>query len=217
MSKDMLGSLVRASVNLTQPQINLTLDVINRLVGKDREHWEKSLKIFLRRGLSNELQQRQTLERSILRPLNDNVQIAPVASYDPSEFTTRLGLCVLHDFHLRIGSKAKPIKNLVGITLLSYDLGKDAYDMEIKADRIMPANHMFELESEFVAYLDWMIFKQLNGEKGDLLNDGRWNIFYVADCVTYAYWSSHHRKWTVSTWPLGFGLWSAGSRVFSRN
>ena len=35
MSKDMLGSLTRASVNLTQPQVNLSLDVMNRFTGEN--------------------------------------------------------------------------------------------------------------------------------------------------------------------------------------
>jgi len=50
MSKDMLGSLTRASVNLTQPQLKLTLDVVNRFTSKDCSVWVESVKTLLRTG-----------------------------------------------------------------------------------------------------------------------------------------------------------------------
>ena len=53
MSKDMLGSLVRASVNLNQSQINLSLDVMNRLTGENSAQWEAHIKGLLRAGLPN--------------------------------------------------------------------------------------------------------------------------------------------------------------------
>ncbi|MDB5237179.1 MAG: hypothetical protein JWL88_281 [Parcubacteria group bacterium] len=154
---------------------------------------------------------------SVLKPVNDNVQVAAVAAYDPSGFKTRQGLWVSSEFHSRVGSKAKPVENLGAITLSSFDLTKNAYDKAIKADPVMPANHVFTSESEFVAYLDQMVSKQSNGEEGDLLNNGYWNIFYVARCVVRVGWFSGVREWHVNSWCLDDVYWDAGYRVFSRN
>jgi len=149
--------------------------------------------------------------------VNASVQLDAIAAYDPMGFKTRKGLWVSNDFQSRVGSKAKPVKKLSAITLTSGDLLRYADDKEIKADPVMPANHVFESESEFVAYLDQMIQMQLNGEKGDLLNNGYWNIFYVADCVVLVRWDSHSREWNVDTWNLDEAYWYAGYRVFGCN
>ncbi len=154
---------------------------------------------------------------SILNPVNDNVQLDAVASYDPSGFKTRPGLWVSDEFASRVGSKAKPVENLGAITLSSFGLAKNAYDKDIKSDSNMPANHVFESESEFVAYLDQMIQKQSEGKEGDLLNNGYWNIFYVAGYVVVVRWSTGYRGWYVYAWCLGVGRWFAGIRVFARN
>jgi len=89
--------------------------------------------------------------------------------------------------------------------------------MDIKSDFNMPANHVFASESEFVAYLDQMIQKQQGGKKGDLLNKGYCNIFYVAGYVVSVSWRSDYRKWYVGAWDLGVRIWGADDRVFARN
>lgn len=154
---------------------------------------------------------------SILNPLNDNVQLDAVVSYDPSGFKTRPGLWVSDEFHSRVGSKAKPFENLGASSLSSFGLAKNAYDKDIESDSNMPANYVFESESEFVAYLDQMIQKQPEGKEGDLLNNGYWNIFYVADYVVRVRWSSDRRGWYVDAWSFVDDRWRAGGRVFARN
>ncbi len=149
--------------------------------------------------------------------VNASVQLDAIAAYDPKGFKTRKGLWVSGDFQSRVGSKAKPVKDVGTITLTSGDLVKNAYDKEIKADPVMPANHVFTSESEFVAYLDQMVSKQPNGEEGDLLNNGYWNIFYVAGCVVSVGWGGDDREWSVSAWELDVGSWSAGCRAFGCN
>lgn len=72
MSKDMLGSLVRASVRLTQPRVNVALDVINRLAGNDAEAWEKHLKHVLRDGLPNVP---STVEDELLETVGEPVEL----------------------------------------------------------------------------------------------------------------------------------------------
>ncbi|KKT70127.1 MAG: hypothetical protein UW66_C0051G0008, partial [Candidatus Moranbacteria bacterium GW2011_GWF1_44_4] len=62
---------------------------------------------------------------------------------------------------------------------------------------------------------------QPNGEDGTMLNDGRWNIFYIpntagvlrAVCV---FWSGG--GWGVDAGSVEFPFrWDVGSQVFSRN
>lgn len=153
----------------------------------------------------------------VLKLVNANVQLDAIASYDPKGFKTRPGLWVSDDFHSRVGKKAKPVNDLPAITLTSGDLVKNAYDKEIKADPVMPANHVFESESDFVAYLDQMISKQPGGEEGDLNNQGYWNIFYVVGCVVGVGWYSDSREWSVHTWKLDDDYWNAGHRAFVCN
>ncbi len=153
----------------------------------------------------------------VLQLVNPSVHLDAIASYDPKGFTTRRGLHVSDDFHSRVGKKAKPVKDLPAITFTSSDLIKNAYDKEIQADPVMPANHMFESESDFVAYLDQMLSKQPNGEEGHLLASGGWNIFYVAGRVVYVRWRADRLKWYVHAWRLDDDCWGAGRRVFGRN
>ncbi len=217
MSKDMLGPLVRASVKLTELQMILTLGVVDRFTGDRRVEWEAHLRNVLSSGLPSQSTQSQADKPSLLTPVNARIQIDAITSYNPKEFKTREGLEVSNDFQSRVGRKAKSVKNLGAITLTSADLVRSAYDTEIKADLLMPANLVFQSNSEFVACLDQMIQKQSNGEEGNLLKNGYWNIFYVADCVVLVYWNSHRRLWVVNTWMVDVSNWHAGNRAFGRN
>lgn len=170
---------------------------------------------FLKNGASMQLT--DSSEASVLNLVNDNVQIDAVVSYDPSGFKTRPGLWVSDDFHSCVSSEAKPVENLSAITLSSFDLSKAACDKDIKSDSNMPPSHVFGNESEFVAHLDQMISRQPNGEDGDLLNDGFWNIFYVAGCVGGVYWSVESQEWSFQAWSLDGKGWGDGVRVFARN
>jgi len=152
---------------------------------------------------------------SILNSVNDSVQLDAVATHDPQAFfQTRTGLWVSDDFKRRILTKAKPVENLDVATLKSYGLKKDAYDKQITPE--LGENYIFD-ESELCARIEQMISKQPNGEEGDLLNNGYWNIFYVAGCAVLVRWFSDDREWSVYAWTLDGGDWRAGDRVFSRN
>lgn len=168
-------------------------------------------------GLIAAIDQFSALPPVVLKLVNASVQLDTIAYYDPKGFKTRKGLWVSDDFHRGVGSKAKSVNDLPAITLTSGDLVKKAYDRDIKADPVMPANHVFESESEFVAYLDQMISKQPNGEEGDLNSQGYWNIFYVAGCVVNVRWRSGSREWDVDTWELDKGFWATSHRAFARN
>lgn len=212
MSKEgMLGRLPLALYGLPNDRLNLSLELMNLLGGENGPAWTAHLRRTVNAGLP------EKPKLSVLKLVNPSVQLDAIASHDPSGFKTRPGLWVSYEFHSRVGSKAKPVTNLSAITLTSADLTKNAYDMDIKSDSVMPANHVFESESEFVACLDQMIQKQPEGKEGDLLTNGYWNIFYVAGCFVRVGWSSDRREWHVYAGELGGDRWSAGLCVFSRN
>lgn len=196
-----------ASQNLTAGQLNA---VVKKLGGE-----QGALRL-----LAGELKVVETTETkapaatlSALKPVNSAIQLDPIAAYDPKGLTTRKGLWVSGDFVSRVRSKAKPVENLGLLSLSSHELTKNAYDREITPG--LGENYLFD-ESELCARIDQMISKQPNGEEGDLLNNGYWNLFYVAGCVVSVYWYSDVRRWNVCTWKLD-GYWDAGSRAFSRN
>lgn len=62
--------------------------------------------------------------------------------------------------------------------------------------------------------------KQMNGEDGDLLTNGHWNLFYVIgkDGVLFVvslYWYSGAREWGADAWHLGVhARWNSDYRVF---
>ena len=209
MSKDMLGSLVRASVNLSQPQVNLSLDVMNRLTGNDSAQWEAHLKSVLRSGLPNQP------KPSLLKLVSDSIQLDAVASHNPQDFfKTRKGLWISDEFKSRILTKAKPVENLDPLTLVSRELTKNTYDKEITPE--LGENYIFD-ESEVCARIASMIDKQPGGIAGDLLNNGYANLFYVAGYVVRVYWNGGDRRWDVYAWRLDDAYWGAGRRAFSRN
>lgn len=183
----------------------------DRLIAKLAEFGE-----HVKPGLIAAIDRFSAVPPVVLKLVNANVQLDAITSYNPSKFKTRKGLWVSDDFQSRVGKKAKPVKGLPAITLASGDLVKNAYDKEIKADPILPANPVFQSESEFVAYLDQMISKQPNGKEGDLLVNDYWNIFYVPGCVVSVCWYGDLRRWLVGAWGLG-GFWCAGRRAFGRN
>lgn len=67
-----------------------------------------------------------------------------------------------------------------------------------------------------------MLKQQPNGEPGNLLVNGYWNIFYICNqedvlCAVYCRWRSGDRGWGVGAFPVTFpGRWLGGRRVVSR-
>jgi hypothetical protein len=90
--------------------------------------------------------------------------------------------------------------------LLKYrDLSRNAYDREIKTS--LPEYYKTELWT-----IAQMITAQEGGKGGALLNDGRANIFYVADFIVRVCWRADLGEWRVRhEYP---GRWRTGTRVF---
>lgn len=125
-------------------------------------------------------------------------------------FKTRTGLCLWSDME-RVLSRTQDVEPTGTTTLLSsFDLTRNAYDREIKAE--LPERHEVELWQ-----IAELIDRQKNGEDGALLTNGRANIFYVAGFAVHVDWSAGHREWRVLAWALGDSRWNEGCRVFYSN
>lgn len=131
----------------------------------------------------------------------------------PQEFfNTRTGLFVWNDFKEKIVSKAEKVPMPFSATLNLFKLTENATDKAI--ENSLPEKHLFT-ESEVCAIITDLISKQPKGERGALLSDGNWNLFYTSSCVVGVGWGRFHGRWGVGAWERGDGRWGAGRRVFS--
>ena len=132
-------------------------------------------------------------------------------------FQTKSDLFVSDWFKDQILKYVHEVDDAQEVSLSAFDLAKLANDTEIRKE--LPEDHVFEDPSEFCASLAQMIDRQPNGEKGNLLVNGYWNIFYVqaGDEVraVNVRWSDDNRRWYVLAVPLGVGRWREGFRVLS--
>lgn len=146
-----------------------------------------------------------------LRLLEKKIDVQVEAGFKPSSFfKDRDGLYVFSSFADRILTTAKDVKKQGTYPIASYELTKAATDEEIEMG--LPKKHTFT-ESEVCAIIASLIEKQPKGEKGVLLNDGWWNLFYTPAFVVYVRWSVD--GWCVYSWPRGGYLWFGSFRVFS--
>ncbi len=150
-------------------------------------------------------------EKSVLN-FREKVLIPPLLErFVPNEFfKTRPGLYLYNDMG-RVLKGAQTVGPTQGAAKFrSFDLTKNAYDREIKAE--LPERHEVEL---------WQIAKlikeQWGGEDGPLLTNGYANVFYVAGCAVGVYWDADDQEWYVRGWGLDGGRWLEGRRIFSRN
>lgn len=145
----------------------------------------------------------------ILKP-NNSEKLVVKDPVKPEEFfQKRTGLYVWSDFIERIVSKAKQTKAKT-YALESYDLVRSSKDEEIES--ALGKKHLFS-ESEVCAIIAELISQQPKGEKGTLLADYNWNLFYTPSFVVHVYWDGD--EWRVYAWGRGGREWLAGRRVFS--
>ena len=186
-----------ASANLTAGQLNAIVKILGGEAGALR----------LLRG---ELAVSEPPKEAVLK-FHEEVSVGQLTKrFVPNEFfTTRQGLYLWNDMQ-RVLKNAQVVEKAEAAKLRSFDLTKNAYDREIKAE--LPERHETEL---------WQIAEltdaQKNGEDGPLLTNDYVNIFYVAGCAVLVRWDAGHREWDVFDWELDDVLWSAGRRVFSGN
>lgn len=208
MSKDMLGSLVRASVRLSPRQINLTIDFINRLTGQNSEAWEPHLKRVLRSGVAS------GANTPSLWLIDGNICLGGLESYNPKRLKECRGIRLTAHFLSDIFWRAKPLKNLAPVSLRSYELTEGLCNPEIA--NLLGGKHLFS-KSEVCARIAQMVAKQPNGEEGSLLTDGMKNLFYVRGLVVTISWYAPNRVWEIFSWKVGNDSYQAGTQVFTRN
>jgi hypothetical protein len=142
-------------------------------------------------------------------------------NFDPNEFfQNRVGLWRSEAFVERILSVAKKTERiLLPSHIPSLTLHKNMNDTEVCKE--LGDNYVFEATEGGVVIAE-MINRQPNGEDGDLVNDGKANIFYVhgKDVEVFAVhvsWDAGVREWNVRAYRLDDDRWPAGHRAFSRN
>ncbi len=156
------------------------------------------------------------MKTTLLALENDSITLPALTSpFDPhAVLKTRDGLWVSDEFESCILSQASIVNKLDSGTCSSYNLKKNAYDREIKME--LPEGYEWNA-SEVCARIAQMIEQQPNGKKGDLLNNGDANLFYVPGYVVRVRWRAAYREWGVLAWRLDDDGWGAGYRVFVRN
>jgi hypothetical protein len=152
---------------------------------------------------------------------NGNCAVGPLeGEFDPKEFFSdtnkNVKIWAGASFKNKVLSSSGNVSEQPPATTASFTLGKVMNDTEIRAE--LPKNHVFSQDDLWM--IADLIKKQPNGESGDLLADGKSNIFYVqADTsvlVVDMYWDGS--GWSVRDWALDAdGQWLGGFRVFSRN
>ena len=149
--------------------------------------------------------------RGILKA-HDFAVVGPLKKkFDPKDFfQTGTGLYIWDSFENRVLSAAGVEKPAGKAKLKSFDLTRNAYDREIKAELV--AKHEVKLW-----HIAKLIEAQPSGEDGPLLNNGYANLFYTASTVVSVVWVSDDRYWDVRVWDLDGRQWLGGSRVFFRN
>ena len=149
------------------------------------------------------------------------LNLAVSGNFDPNEFfQNRPGLLRSEEFVERILSVAKKTERiLLPSHIPSLTLHKNMNDTEVCKE--LGDNYVFEA-SEGCMVIAGMISRQPNGEDGDLVNNGKANIFYVRGKNNEVFtvgvsWDAGVREWYVDANRLDDYHWHAGRRAFSRN
>lgn len=152
-------------------------------------------------------------DEKVLEPVAAKISLKLEKDFDPKEFYQDCkGLWVSSSFEERILAKAESTKAGAEFEVSSSKLLRYANDKQIEGE--LPEKHIFS-ESEVCALVSLLIEKQPNGEEGDLLNTGYWNLFYTSDFVVHACWYSDSGRWRVGAWQRDDIDWVDEDRVFS--
>lgn len=211
MAEGNLDPIVRALVGVDRQCLGTVADIANRLNSPDACRWHDRLNEVLQEGLP-------PLEPPPLLVFDDQ-RVATVdlsAPHDPHAFwrDTREAPArsVWDSFVSLVVAKAQ-VRAPAGIVRIPYaDLSRAALVRDILAG---PGVGNFD-PTDLCAIIAATIAKQPNGEAGDLLNDGRANLFPCGPVLVRVGWNGAGRRWSVGCWSPG-GDVGAGRRVFSGN
>lgn len=154
--------------------------------------------------------ERGYITTQIVKELDTDIKFSVAEPVDPQDFfKNRRGLWVSSDFESRILADAKTVAAF-DFKMESLELTQDATDAQIEES--LEHKNIFK-ESDVCAIIAHLISQQPKGEKGILLEDGKWNLFYTASFVVYVGW--YGDEWSVGAWDRVDGRWGRGLRVFS--
>ena len=214
MSKNgMIGAVACALAGMQTKHVGIVEDVANRLNGKDAEIYHSRFA----KALREKLPKGNGCQHKFLKP----VATAVTDVFSPQELTASKDIWLSPEFIERILSVAENFQPTDDIQSPSgFDIVELASDREIRSE--LPNDHVFEA-SEFCWRLKMMTRAQPEGKKGDLLNNGYANIFYVRGkggevFAVHVSWDGSGWQWDVRCCRLdGHGGWLQGGRAFSRN
>lgn len=200
MSKDMLGSIVRAAVSVPQDRGEVAAMLMSRL-SKDHPQGGE-----LYQQLDDLLAGRaQIVPVPLLSDESLHLAIPPEAyTVDWDAFQKRPDVYCYDGFKALIqeDQAAKPTERSISVGRAT--LQRAANGTAIHQE--LPTNHPLQLQ-EFI----WTILS------GGTKKDGRWHIGYVLIggrvCVVDARWNSVDGQWRFDGWGLDVHEWSAGRRV----
>ncbi|MFH1909698.1 MAG: hypothetical protein ABIJ72_00690 [bacterium] len=208
MAKDMLGKLFTG----------LLLDLIEKLSGEQGGEWHEALRKFLRK--ENPWAEVEKVAVVLLK-LVKTVELPAIGAFKPEDHFKVTPERERKTAKLVIGYVSDNVKALIKerlepeeaqATIRVHELCQPSVDGPILAE--LGENIKTGLNRMFQ-----MMEKQGRGQEGDLLVNGRANIFYVEGTVwaAYCYWSSGYDYWLVSAYPVTYpSTWNAGHQVFSR-
>src|SRR3989344_4339366 len=203
VADDQLGAYYRKTVAIAD-RLGKSLRYEDVMAALQRIHDNDFEKPFVAQKVSE-----KPKKSSTVLALREDLSVGPPTKrFVPNEFfITRPGLYLWNDMQRALkGAKAVEPSEATA-KLKSFDLTKNAYDKQIKAE--LPEHHEVELWG-----IAELIEAQKEGEAGPLLTNGYANIFYVAGFAVGVCWSAGHREWIVRGWELDDSQWDRGGRVF---
>lgn len=210
MAKTNLDAVIRALVGIDRDYLGTVADIANRLNSPEAPRWRGRFNDVLQEGLS-------PIEPPPPLLVFDTTRFASVelsGSHNPREFWQTTGDTPARYVWTNVFAEAKPVE-VSGIVKLSYaDLPRATTAGEIlKVPEVGNFGSEIPKLSKIIAK---MIAKQPNGEPGDLLNDGKANLFPCGSLLVGVDWRDSRRRWDVRVWGPDDGV-GAGRRVFSGN
>jgi hypothetical protein len=209
MSKDMLGPVIRAAVGVPQGRLDLLAKITSNFASDnpDGEAWYKHMHGAWSAGIPI-----ATPPKRLIRIGERSIEIT--RKRDPAEFyRNRAGLWVSNDFQRLVVAKATPVDAGAIFKITCDTLAEDFFDLSLEED--LPTDHLFD-ESGVSAIVAEMISRQQDVvQEGDLIGNGRCNLFYLSSGFVYVYWDGDRRRWRVNSRERDGVRWGRGGHVFS--